>query len=209
MTLYDVSITISQELPTWPGDPPIKLKKLRRISEGELANVTHLSAGVHIGTHVDAPDHFLDNGVTVEDLPLNLLVGGALLVEHTGQSHIKADDLKQLSIPPGIQRLLIKTSNSDWWSVGENQFQEGYLALTPEAAEYLVELGIQLVGLDYLSVAPYPDPEPTHRILLEAGILILEGLDLSAVNPGPYRLYCLPLKIKGSDGAPARVLLES
>jgi arylformamidase len=136
-------------------------------------------------------------------------VGDALLVELPGQSHIKADDLRKLSLPPGTQRLLIRTPNSEWWAAGEKKFQENYVALAPDAAEYLIEIGIQLVGVDYLSVAPFEDPEPTHMILLKAGVLILEGLNLSIVNPGQYRLYCLPLKIKGSDGAPARVLLES
>jgi arylformamidase len=208
MSLYDISLTISEDLPTWPGDPPIELKKISRIDQGELANVTHLSGPVHMGTHVDAPDHFLGNGKTVDRIPLDTLVGPALVLEVLSPKIISAADLNALRIPQGTKRVLFKTVNSTGWKNGTHLFQEDFIALSPEAAEILVDLGIQVVGVDYLSVAAFDDPGPTHRILLEADILIIEGLDLSGIKPGEYRLYCLPLKIAGSDGAPARVLLE-
>ena len=208
MTLYDISLTITEDLPTWPGDPGIILKKTSQIKEGEMVNLTHISTSVHVGTHVDAPNHFLREGETAENIPLDLLVGPAEVIEFSADRHITADDLQEMDICTKGKRLLIKTSNSKYWAEGLNQFQEGFLALDPGAAAYLVDCGVEVVGVDYLSVAPFSDPEPTHRILLEAGILIIEGLNLSGIKPGPYQLLCLPLKIGGSDGAPARVLLE-
>ena len=208
MTLYDISLTISEDFPTWPGDPPIKLKMISQIDKGDLANVTHLSAPVHMGTHVDAPDHFLNNGNTVEDIPLDFLVGPVLVLEVPSPEVITAGDLDALKIPEGTRRIIFKTSNSEYWKGEQHTFQKNFVALGSEAAARLVELGLNVVGVDYLSVAPYNEPIPTHKILLEAGILIIEGLDLSRVSAGEYKLYCLPLKIAGSDGAPARVLLE-
>ena len=208
MTLYDISLTISEDFPTWPGDPPIKLKMISQIDKGDLANVTHLSAPVHMGTHVDAPDHFLNNGNTVEDIPLDFLVGPVLVLEVPSPEVITAGDLDALKIPEGTRRIIFKTSNSEYWKGEQHTFQKNFVALGSDAAARLVELGLNVVGVDYLSVAPYNEPIPTHKILLEAGVLIIEGLDLSRVSAGEYKLYCLPLKIAGSDGAPARVLLE-
>ncbi len=208
MTLYDISLTIAKDLPVWPGDPKIELKKISKIEDGEEANVTHISACVHIGTHVDAPDHFMGNGQTVENLPLDLLVGSAFVVEMLVDSQVSAVDLQSASIPEGTKRLLIKTSNSQLWADGVTEFKSDFIALEADAAAYLVNQGVEVVGVDYLSVAPFADPAPTHRILLEAGVLVIEGLNLSMIEPGEYTLMCLPLKISGSDGAPARVLLQ-
>ena len=208
MTLYDISLTISEDFPTWPGDPPIELKMISQIEKGDLANVTHLSAPVHMGTHVDAPDHFLGNGKTVEDIPLDYLVGSVLVLEVPSPEVITAGDLEAFRIPEGTRRILFKTANSEYWKGEQHTFQEDFIALGPDAAARLVEMGVNVVGVDYLSVAPYDEPVSTHKILLEAGVLIIEGLDLSQVTAGDYKLYCLPLKIAGSDGAPARVLLE-
>jgi len=209
MPLYDISLTISKDLPVWPGDPAIELEKIAQIDQGDQANVTHISTAVHIGTHVDAPDHFLNNGKTVEDIPLEYLVGPVLVVEIDHPEAITSADLADLEIPVRIERILFKTRNSNYWKAGEKVFQENFVALSPGAAEALVKIGIKVIGIDYLSVAAFSDPGPTHKILLEGDVLIIEGLDLSNVEPGEYRLYCLPIKITGSDGAPARVLLEN
>ncbi len=207
MTLYDISLTYTEDLPTWPGDPTIQLKQISSIEDGEMANVTHLSMSAHSGTHVDAPDHFLGNGKTVESIPLELMIGPAAVIEIRAEGTISAADLISAQIPEGTKRILLKTANSEVWAAGNMEFQEVFLAPDKEAAKYLVELGIEVIGVDYLSVAPFTDPEPTHKTLLEAGVLIIEGLDLSGVEPGEYTLYCLPLKIGGADGAPARALL--
>jgi len=208
MTLYDISLTIAEDLPVWPGDPKIELKKISKIEDGEEANVTHISACVHIGTHVDAPDHFLGNGQTVENLPLDLLVGTASVVELLVDGQISAVDLQSASIPEGAKRLLIKTANSQLWAEDVKEFKSDFIALEADAAAYLVNQGVEVVGVDYLSVAPFANPAPTHRILLKAGVLVIEGLNLSGIEPGEYTLLCLPLKISGSDGAPTRVLLQ-
>jgi arylformamidase len=208
MTLYDISLTIAEDLPVWPGDPKIELKKISKIEDGEEANETHISACVHIGTHVDAPDHFLGNGQTVENLQLDLLVGAAFVVEMHVDGQVSAVDLQSASIPEGTKRLLIKTANSQLWAEGVTEFKSDFIALEADAAAYLVNQGVEVVGVDYLSVAPFADPAPTHRILLEAGVLVIEGLNLSGIDSGVYTLMCLPLKIRRSDGAPARVLLQ-
>jgi len=207
MNLIDITLTLSENLPTWPGDPKIKLSKLSRIQDGADANVTAISMAVHAGTHIDAPHHFIDEGYSVEDIPLDLMVGPATVIELPVQETITRKDLEQADIPAHSKRLLLKTPNSKLWEEKNYEFKEDFIALGQDAAELLVERGVVLVGVDYLSVAPFSKPMPTHQTLLNAGVLIIESLNLSRVEAGDYSLLCLPLKIAGSDGAPARVLL--
>jgi arylformamidase len=208
MKIFDISLTISPELPVWPGDPAIELERIESMDEGAHANVSRLSASVHIGTHVDAPHHFLNDGRTVEALPLEVLTGPCYVVQlPDGVEAITAEVLDGISLPDGVNRILFGTSNSRYWSHEEKTFQKDFVAVTEDGAQWLVNHGVGLVGVDYLSVAPYGDSEGTHQILLEAAVVILEGLDLSAVPRGFYDLYCLPLKLLGSDGAPARAVL--
>jgi arylformamidase len=208
MKIYDISLTISPDLPIWPGDPPILLEQIEAMESGADANVSHLSAGVHIGTHVDAPHHFMNDGRTVEGLSLDVLTGPCYVTQlPDGVEAITAEALEGISLPADVKRVLFGTSNSRLWARGEQEFQENFVAVTEGGANWLVDHGIQLVGVDYLSVAPYGDSIPTHRVLLEAGIVVVEGLDLSAVPRGFYDLYCLPLKLLGAEGAPARAIL--
>jgi arylformamidase len=208
MKIFDISLTISPDLPVWPGDPAIELEQIESIDRGAHANVSRLSAGVHTGTHVDAPHHFLNDGRTVDHLPLDVLTGPCYVVQlPDGVEALTAEALEGISLPDGVKRILFGTSNSRIWSRGETKFQEDFVAVTEDGAEWLVEHGIRLVGVDYLSVAPYGESVPTHRVLLLAGVVVVEGLDLSAVPRGFYDLYCLPLKLLGADGAPARVVL--
>lgn len=208
MKIYDISLTISPELPVWPGDPAVELERIESMDEGAHANVSRLSAGVHVGTHVDAPHHFLNDGRTVERLPLDVLTGPCYVTQlPDGIEAITAEVLDGTSLPNGAKRILFGTSNSRFWSHDEREFQEDFVAVTEDGARWLVERGIRLVGVDYLSVAPFGDSEGTHKVLLQAGVVIVEGLDLSAVSRGFYDLYCLPLKLLGSDGAPARAVL--
>jgi len=208
MTIYDISLTISPTLPTWPGDPALKLEQIESMDKGASANVTHLSAAVHLGTHVDAPHHFLNDGRTVENLPLDVLTGPCYVVQlPDGVEAITAEVLDRTEISFEMKRVLFGTRNSHLWAKGETKFQTDFVAITEDGAEWLVARGVQLVGVDYLSVAPYSDSIPTHTILLNAGIVCVEGLNLSQVSRGFYDLYCLPLKIAGSDGAPARAIL--
>jgi len=209
MRIYDVSLPISGKLPTWPGDPKIMIDRFSKIEAGADANVTQISMCVHVGTHVDAPFHFLGGDtLTVEQLPLNLLTGRAYVLQLPDEvDSIDSDILKKAQIPPRVRRLLFKTRNSTMWLRAEAEFQRDFVAISADGAQFLVERGTKLVGVDYLSVAPFSAPVPTHRILLQAGIAVVEGLDLSKVSPGRYSMYCLPLKIAGADGAPARVIL--
>lgn len=208
MTIYDISLTLSPTLPTWPGDPDLDLELFESMDKGAHVNVTRISTSVHVGTHVDAPHHFLNDGRTVEQLALEVLTGPCYVVQlPDGIDAITAEVLDRTEVSSEMKRVLFGTRNSHLWARGESSFQTDFVAITEDGAEWLVAHGVQLVGVDYLSVAPYGDSEPTHKVLLGAGVIVVEGLDLSRVVRGFYDLYCLPLKIAGSDGAPARAIL--
>ncbi len=208
MTIYDISLTISPNLPFWPGDPRPELQLYESIEKGSLYNATRINAGVHLGTHIDAPRHFIDEGSTIEKIPLDVLTGPCYVVQlPDGVGAITSEVLERTEITSEMKRLLFGTRNSHLWAKGETKFQTDFVGITEDGAEWLVERGIQLVGIDYLSVAPYSEPMPTHLVLLGAGVVIVEGLNLSGVMRGFYDLYCLPLKIAGCDGAPARAIL--
>lgn len=209
MIIYDISVPVSSDLPVWPGDPRVSLERVSKIEEGADANVTFIRMSAHTGTHIDAPYHFLggDND-TVDQLPLELLIGPAYVLHVPVEVNlVKTETLQALVIPEGTTRLLIKTRNSNYWQSAETEFIKEYVAISPDAARYLIERGIQVIGVDYLSVAPFDNTIPTHRILLEAGVLIIEGLNLSGIDQKNYELYCLPLNLIGTDGAPARAVL--
>ncbi len=208
MIIHDISLSISPDMPVWPGDPAVVLQQVSSMDAGAHDNVSRLECGVHTGTHVDAPHHFMNDHRTAESLSLDILVGPACVVQVPEDVKvITAETLENASIPAGTVRLLLKTSNSRLWARGEKEFFTGFVAISAEGADWLVRHNVRLVGVDYLSVAPYKQSIPTHRALLGAGVIVVEGMDLSAVLPGIYDLYCLPLKLVGSDGAPARAIL--
>lgn len=210
MRIYDVTVTITETMPVWPGDPRVRIERTSSISRGDEANVSRLHLGSHTGTHVDAPHHFISQGMTVDRLPLDLLVGPALVVEldHLESTTIEVFDLASVHFPRGTSRLLLKTRNSQLWESRQTEFERDYVHLGRRAAEWLVKRGIRLVGVDYLSVEALNVSEHrVHHTLLGAGVVIVEGLDLSQVPAGPCQLICLPLKIEDGDGAPARVLI--
>jgi len=208
MSIHDVSLTVSASMPVWPGDPAIQLERVLSIDKGDVANVSRLDCGVHTGTHVDAPNHFMNDKRTVENLSLDILTGRCYVLRLDDQvAAITAAVLEAAPLPAGLTRLLFRTRNSALWAQGIHEFKSDFVAVEPDAAEWLVRNGIRLVGVDYLSVAPSDDGRPTHVALLSAGVVVVEGLDLSQVEPGFYELYCLPLKLLGSDGAPARTIL--
>ena len=208
MPIYDISLTISPSLPVWPGDPPVKMPLTESMETGAEYNLTRLDISAHTGTHVDAPHHFLNDGRTVESLALDVLTGPCYVVQLPDDvDEISAEVLERIPLAAGTTRILFGTRNSKFWAQGETRFQEDFVAISEDGAEWLVERGIKLVGVDYLSVAPYSDSVPTHRVLLQAGIIALEGLNLAQVPRGFYDLYCLPLKLAGADGAPARAIL--
>ena len=206
MKLIDVSVALDGRLPSYPGNAPVDLEAVKRLARGDSSNVSTLRMSAHGGTHVDAPRHFFDDGGDVDTLPLDLLCGRTRVIEVTSRSAVTADDLARVDLSEDV-RLLIKTHNSRLW--GDATFHADYVGVNEAAAKHLVARGVKVVGVDYLSVEPFKTPgAPTHRILLGAGTIVIEGLNLRDVQPGIYEMYCLPLRLVGSDGAPARVVLR-
>lgn len=208
MIIKDITLPIEPDMPVWPGDDRVQLFRRQKLEDGDSSNVSFLSMSVHTGTHIDAPFHFLLNGKTVDQILMDHLIGETQVVEiSSGVKQIDVHLLDQLGIYQEVKRVLFKTDNSRIWELGQKQFQVDFIAVEEDAAAWLVEKGIITVGIDYLSIAPYTQSRPTHETLLNAGVLIIEGLDLSDVKPGMWKMFCLPLKLSGSDGAPARVIL--
>lgn len=204
--VYDITVPLSPSLVVYPGDAPIKITPASQLAKGDVVNTSHILMGSHSGTHLDVPRHFFAQGDTTDALDLATLIGPVRVMMVPSQNQITADTLRALDLTT-TQRILFKTRNSSLWA--RSEFQPDYVALTASAAYYLVEQGVKLVGIDYLSVDAYERSDyPVHRILLGAGILILEGLDLRAVMPGHYELIALPLRLQDGDGAPARVVLR-
>jgi arylformamidase len=204
--IFDVSVPISSSLPTWPGDPRVSLTRASSIAKGDAANVSRLDAGVHTGTHVDAPVHFVDGATGIDSIPIETLVGPCLVVE----ANPPGLDLRPEDLPATAhRRILFKTRNSARWAAAASEFETEFVAVGLDLARRLVAEGKLLVGVDYLSVESFHAPfeHPVHHTLLAARIVVIEGLDLSQVEAGEYDLYCLPLKLVGSDGAPARTVL--
>ncbi|MEX2224862.1 MAG: cyclase family protein [Dehalococcoidia bacterium] len=205
--IYDITVPLRSGMPVYEGDPEVQITRTGSLEDGDLANVSRLDFGAHTGTHIDAPVHFLDGAPGVDALSLDTLIGAAHVVDATHlHMHIGAGEIASLGLDEGVERVLFKTKNSQLWE--QDTFSSNFIGLTVSAARVLVERGVRLVGIDYLSIAPKDDPAPTHRVLLEAGIVIVEGLDLRLVDPGMYELICLPLRIVGGDGAPARAVLR-
>jgi arylformamidase len=207
MQIHDISVPVSESLVVWPGDPPVRITKALDLEQGDVATVSRLELGAHTGTHVDAPLHFIRDGRPIDTLDLNVLIGVSWVAHAPVVSALTAEALARLDVPLDTERLLVRTTNSDRWAKDGTGFDEGFVAITEGGARWLVERGIRLVGVDYLSVGPYRDTVRTHQILLGAGVIVLEGLDLSRITSGKYHLVCLPLKIEGGDGAPARAVL--
>jgi arylformamidase len=204
--IYDISVPLSNGAVIYPGNPEIRIAPHSELSRGASSNTSSISLGSHSGTHVDAPRHFFDAGSTVDRLPLNALLGPARVVAFGDDvmsvtaAHLHAQSLQN------VERVVIRTRNSAF--VNDPEFHRDFTFVAPDGAEYLASLGVKLVGVDYYSVEQFRSGHHrTHRTLLERGIVIVEGLDLSEVPPGDYELICLPLRLEGLDGAPARAIL--
>ena len=203
MTIHDISVPIRSDMPIYAGDPDVELERASSIAEGGHANVSKLSMGVHTGTHVDAPVHFLEGAPGMESVSLDALCGPAVVVDGTrlDGDTIGQSDLESLDLPEGAERIILKTRNSELWN--QDAFTRDFLRLDGSGARYLISRGIRTIGIDYLSVGDHE----AHRELLGAGVVPVEGLDLRKIEPGAYTLICLPLDLVGSDGAPARTIL--
>jgi arylformamidase len=191
----------------WPGDPKFKSSRAQSIADGGTSNVTEISTSVHVGTHMDAPVHFIEGGWGIEKMPLDATIGPCRVIEIKDRKAIRPEELQQHKLRPG-ERILFKTRNSTRaWKTDE--FVEDFVYISKEAAAFLVKAGVQTVGVDYLSVGGFEtDSKETHQVLLQARVWIIEGLNLSKARQGRYELLCLPLKLAGSDGAPARAILR-
>jgi arylformamidase len=206
--IIDISIELSPQMVRWEGDPPMIVRQILQIAKGDPYNLSEMKLSVHQGTHLDAPHHFLEDGDFTEDFPLDLLIGEAQVVQiPENAKSINAEVLKVIHIQPGIQRLLFKTRNSQYWKSDPHTFHADFVSLSLDGADYLIDKGIKLVGIDYLSISPADDFRPVHARLMEKKIAILETLDLSNVEAGIYTLVCLPLKLKSVEGAPVRAVL--
>jgi arylformamidase len=203
----DVSVPLHDAMPHWPGNPDVRVGRHQAMERGDLSNVSALSLGAHTGTHVDAPLHFFVDGVGIEAMEPSATIGRARVIEIRDPEAVRPSELEAARITSG-ERILFKTRNSSYvWA--SDTFVQDFVGLSVEAARYLVDAGARTVGVDYLSVAAYGgDAAGVHRALLGAGVWIIEGLDLSVVSAGHYELICLPLRIVGSEGAPARAVLR-
>ncbi len=209
MKFYDVTVPIHAGMTVWPKDPSISFPLARSLARGDGANVTRIEMGAHTGTHIDAPCHFVPKGAGIDALPLETLIGPCRVFDlidipgHIDRAAVERCDLG------GVTRALFKTRNSQRWARGETAFDPNFVAVVADGARLLVERGVKLVGVDYLSVEPYGSKEhPVHHILLGANIVIIEGLNLNAVPAGDYELIALPLRLCDADGSPARVVLR-
>ena len=208
-SLIDISPPVRAGMPRWPGDPPVSIEWLEDMRAGGAVNLSRITLGAHAGTHVDAPLHYLPAGRSIDKMPLDALVGPARVIEARGRAdgsiakeELEAKDIKR------AERILLKTDNSLLWE-RPGPFRERFVHLSVAAARFLARKKIRAVGIDYLSVSGYmKDEARVHRALLEAGVWIIEGLDLSGARPGQYELICLPLRMEGLEAAPARALLR-
>lgn len=207
MSWIDISVPIHNGMHFWPGDPPPYITTHVSTKKGDVCNVSAIYTSSHMGTHMDAPLHFLDGGKTMDALPWDAVIGPVRVVEIKDEKAIKPAELKKLKLQAG-ERILFKTPNSKR-SWKKETFDKDFVYIAKEGAQYIVDCGVKTVGVDYLSVGGfYKDGIPTHHILLGAEVWIIEGLDLSKVKPGNYEMICLPIKFQNGDGAPSRCLIR-
>ncbi len=206
-SVLDISMPLVTGVPIWPGSPGFSAEQHLSLAAGDIANATLIRLDAHCGTHVDAPRHVVPDGATLDEVGLEPLIGTAWVSDASGHELIDERTLAESQIPAGTERLLLRTDNASRPGMDRAPFQEDYVALTPDGAQWIVRRGIRLIGIDYLSIQRFSDPPDTHEILLNAGVLILEGLDLRAANAGSWMLFCLPMRLIGTEAAPARAVL--
>jgi arylformamidase len=203
----DISVPLYTGMAHWPDNPPVRIERMMDLSRGDAANVSKIELGAHTGTHMDAPRHFLADGAGIDEMPFEATIGSARVIRIEHPQAILPEELEAHHLQAG-ERVLFRTRNSErCWNT--DQFVEDFVYISAAAAQFLADRQVCTIGVDYLSVGGYVyDGVETHRILLSAGIWLIEGLNLSAVEPGTYELVCLPLRIAGADGALARAILR-
>lgn len=193
----------------WPGDLAVTIQQTKNMRDGDVCNLRTISMSAHTGTHMDAPLHFIADGRSIDTMPIEATVGPARVIAIEDPAAIRSEELERHNLRQG-ERILFKTQNSRLWPGGYEAFSKSFVSINADGARYLVERGVRTVGVDYLSVGAFEeDGVETHQVLLGAGLWLIEGLNLSTVEPGEYDLICLPLKIEGGDGAPARAALRA
>jgi len=211
MRIHDISVPISKSLPVWLGDPQPVVRQLQTIREGDSSNVSLIQMSVHTGTHIDAPRHFLESGKTIDNIPLDKLIGQTLVIKLPDSVDSISKDILEsyhnISMLKKTKKVLFRTRNSSLWHQYKNAFQKNFVGIDASGASFLAGLNLDLIGVDYLSVAPYSDSTRPHRILLAKEIVLLEGIDLTDIPEGLFTLYCLPILIEGCEGSPARAIL--
>ena len=206
--IYDVSILIRNSMPTWPGDPVVENRLVSSLEKNGEANVTYIQMSAHTGTHIDSPKHFINDGKSIDRLDLNILLGQVEVIEiENAVTIIDRAFLEKLARKNWPSRVFFKTNNSNRRLLENENFDTNFSALSPGAASYLVEHGVRLIGIDYLSIAPFENGTDTHIVLLSNDVIVIEGLNLADIQPGTYEMVALPILLDGADGAPARVLL--
>jgi arylformamidase len=205
--IIDISVPFKKGMPVWPKSVGIHLTNALSLSKGDSANVTRLDMDLHTGTHIESPLHFIPNGFSIDKIPLGDLIGPVVVVYSPKIKTITAANLEKLILPKKTTRLLFRTFNSNFWQKQGKKFQKDFVGLSADAAFWIVKRGIQLVGIDYLSIARYDETVKVHQILLKNKVIILEGLNLSKVKPGKYQLICLPIKLINTEAASARAIL--
>ncbi|MBI2450044.1 MAG: cyclase family protein [Candidatus Nealsonbacteria bacterium] len=207
MKIIDISVPIAEKMPVWSKSIRPDFKLVSGFAKGDLWTETEVNMNLHTGTHIDSPLHCIKGGITLDKLAIETMMGPVLVAFLPKVKIITAGDLEKIHLSKSTSRLLFKTSNSDFWAKKKLVFQKKFVALAPNAAQWLVDHKIKLVGNDYLSIAPFGRTYETHQILLKNKVIVLEGLNLSAVKPGIYQLICLPIKIIGTEASPARAVL--
>lgn len=204
----DVSIPVSSALPVWPGDPIPKLTWLSQLRRGDEVNLSKIDMSLHSGTHIDAPSHFIDGGQTIDEIPLELLIGVVQVISVPKELKVIDDRFLDLLDPDIQENIFFKTNNSIDHLLYDKHFTKDFVAIDPSGAKWLVDHKKKVIGIDYLSVAPFWDSTEPHKILLGANVMVVEGLDLCKIEEGKYHFICLPIKIKGREAAPARVVMK-
>jgi len=204
----DVSVPLHTGMVYWPDDPSVQIERFADMNKGAICNVSKIDMCAHAGTHMDGLNHFIKDGAPLDAVPLDAVIGPCRVIEIKDADSVKPAELTKHKLRKG-ERILLKTRNSrqQWW---EEDFDTRFIHISKEAAQHMVDRDIRTIGIDYLSVGGYQrDGVECHQVLLGAGVWIIEGLDLTKVKPGKYDLICLPVKIRNSDGAPARAILRS
>ena len=207
-SLIDISLPLKEGGPVWPNSTGVHIDWTLRTDKGDSANLTRLDIDIHAGTHVESSLHSFTAGATVDVIPLAILIGRAEVVYLPEADAVSVAELDKVNLPNNTTRVLFRTRNEKFWERGEKNFQENFVGLTPDGAEWLVKRGIKLVGMDYLSIGRYGDGPKVHDTLFKGGVSIIEGLYLNKVAPGSYHLICLPINLVGREGAPARAVLQ-